>query len=362
MPNYFKLDSNIDLSYTDNEGNEKIVKDAIQVVSGTDGSSTITDSRGLVEDYTLVDDITETTSISGRGILFDNIGDILAKKGNLLFRDTSGNVLTLDSIKYNNIKEDSINNTYFRDKSLDSVTNGTKDYVSVNQLLKTAQESVLAPGNGNIVQATNKKEIDSDLLELLTVPLSDSNIVSVKCKINMTQDAYITLTDTTISGGEVVLSDVEIKTDRLSCAYLNYTGTLEYLQDSFEYDTSNTAIYNSFYKRFFTNSRIVGDSYEKDAPHKLTLKSSSPFSVAYMNIIVSDNKRKDTVKNGTIILNNQDRHVLRFDEDFEDNEYVISSLETSEAISVWWVDKKSSGFTINLDRNFTGSIYWEVVR
>ena len=135
MPNYFKLDSNVDLTYIDSEGNEKIVKDAIQVVSGTDGSETITNDRGIIEDYTVVNDLTSVKSISGRGIIFDSIGDIVAKKGNIVLRDGIGNNLTVSSIKYNNIKENSIGTNSLRDKSLVDVTNGTKDYITVNQIL-----------------------------------------------------------------------------------------------------------------------------------------------------------------------------------------------------------------------------------
>ena len=362
MPNYFKLDSNVDLTYIDSEGNEKIVKDAIQVVSGTDGSETITNDRGIIEDYTVVNDLTSVKSISGRGIIFDSIGDIVAKKGNIVLRDGIGNNLTVSSIKYNNIKENSIGTNSLRDKSLVDVTNGTKDYITVNQILASAQKTVLSAGNGNVVQASNKKDIDSTISELLTIPLSKDNQVLVKCKINVAEDAYITLSDTTISGGEVELAQTQVKTTGLTCAYITYSGQLEHLQDDVNFDTSKVAVYNSFYKRFFTNSRQTGDTYTKDSPHKLTLASTVPFSVAYMNIIVSDNKANEKVINGSIILNNQNRYTLKFEDEFEDDEYIISSLDSSEPISIWWSDKKSSGFVINLDRNFSGTVYWEAIK
>ena len=192
--------------------------------------------------------------------------------------------------------------------------------------------------------------------------MSKDNQVLVKCKINVAEDAYITLSDTTISGGEVELAQTQVKTTGLTCAYITYSGQLEHLQDDVNFDTSKVAVYNSFYKRFFTNSRQTGDTYTKDSPHKLTLASTVPFSVAYMNIIVSDNKANEKVINGSIILNNQNRYTLKFEDEFEDDEYIISSLDSSEPISIWWSDKKSSGFVINLDRNFSGTVYWEAIK
>ena len=362
MPNYFKLDTNVDLTYIDPDGVHQLVKDAIQVVSGTDGSSEITNNDGSFDDFTAIGDLTTTTSISGRGVLFNDTGDIIASKGNMVFRDAEGNTLSLNSIKYRNVKEDALNNTYLRDQSLRDKTEGTKEYVSVNQILEASQESVLAPGNGNVVQVNQIQTVNNDTIEILTVPLSDTNNILIKCKVIVSQDAVVTLVDETISGGEVELTSSRVTCSTDTPLYLTYSGSLEQIVDDVNFKTSYTAIYNNFYKRFFQSGRQLGDSFEQDAPHKLVLRSTVPFSLGYMNIIVSDQKNNQQIKSSSIIMNDSDIHVLKFEEDFEDINYTITSLDASEPIGLWFTDKSASGFTINLDRKFTGRIFWEAIR
>lgn len=360
MPDFFKLDSNIDLSYIDSNGEHQIIKDAIQVVSGTDGSSVITNEDGTISDYTIVSDLTTSTSISGRGILFSETGDIVAKKGNLVFRDAEGNILTPNLVRYKNVKEDSLNNTFLRDKSLEDVTSGTKEYLSVNQILEAAKQSVLAPGTGNILQASQKKEINTDSVELLTIPLTPSNQVTVKGKVIVPSDATLTLVDETISGSYIELAKSEVKVKSETPVYINFTGNLEHTTEDIEYSVSKTAIYNSFYKRFFQSSRQEGESYTQDSPHKLVLRSSTPFTIGYLNILVSDEKRGNDVIGSQVVLNDSNIYNIVFDEPLEDENYIISDLTASDIVGVWYSDKKNTGFTINLDRNFTGTINWEV--
>ena len=361
MGNFFKIDSNVDLSYTNKEGNGKVVKDAIQLVSGTDGSSILTNSNGQIDDYTLVDDLTATTSISGRGILFNETGDIIAKKGNFVLRDDNGNIFSLDDIKYNNIKEDSLNKMYLRDQSLVDITNGNTNYISMDQLIDSAKQTVLSTGNGNIVQITNNKQINTTTSEIMTVPLSKENTVFIKCKVIVSQDAYITLSDTTDEENPIELSQTEITSKGSNNAYINYIGSLDHIEDDITYDTSKTTIYNSFYKRFFMSSRQEGDTYIKDAPHKLTLTSTVPFEIAYMNIIVSDKRNNELVKNGITVFKDQDRGNILFDNEFIDDDYIISSLESSSPVNLWWSNKSKSNFTINVDKPFTGYITWEAM-
>jgi len=362
MPNYFKLDSNVDLTYTDANGDQQLVKDAIQVVSGTDGSVTITNDDGSLDDFSIVEDLATTTSISGRGVVFNEKGEIIASKGNIVFRDAEGNTLSLNSIKYRNIKEDALNNTYLRDQSLTDKTNGTKDFVSVNQILEASQESVLSPGNGNVIQVNQIQTINTDNVEILTVPLSEANQVFVKCKVIVDQDALVTLYDETIAEEPITLTSSKVTCSGDTPLYLTYSGNLPQIEDDIAYNTSYTAIYNNFYKRFFQSARQDGDTFQRNAPHNLVLRSDVPFSLGYMNIIVSDTKSSQQLKSGKVILNDTELFSLKFDDAYEDIEYTISSLDPSEPIGIWYSDKSTKGFTINLERKFTGTVYWETIR
>jgi len=109
------------------------------------------------------------------------------------------------------------------------------------------------------------------------------------------------------------------------------------------------------------SSRQEGDTYIKDAPHKLTLTSNVPFDIAYMNIIVSDKRNNELVKNGITVFKDQDRSNILFDDDFLDEDYIISSLESSSPVNLWWNNKSKSSFTINVDKPFTGYITWEAM-
>jgi hypothetical protein len=205
--NFFKLDTNIDGTYTDENGETITISNMIQTVGATDGAAAFPNNEKLVSildpgEIQSIPDLTNVVSISGHGILYDENGRPYAYKGDLVFRDGRGNQSSLTKLinKVKSIREKG-NLLFMRDKSVQQYTSDT-DGIELNELIDAAIFKTGTFGTGNIVQAARGQDTDVSVVSVLTVRLSPDHYVWITGSAMVNQNTIIQLRDVT---GDTVL-------------------------------------------------------------------------------------------------------------------------------------------------------------
>jgi hypothetical protein len=377
MAKFFKLDSNIDGHYIDYNGDEQVIKNFIQVVSGVDGSSVTPNVYGQVSDIENVDDLTAITSISGRGILYSSEGKIVGKKGDLIIRDVDNNQFSINTITYKTIKENDDLSSYLRDQSLVNVTNNSDIFLDLNNLIKGAKQNVLSPGNGNIIQFGRRDISNNSEIYLRTVPISSENKVIISGKVIVSQECVAELVDAPEGTQETVLASVYLspRSSAIKPLYINWGGILPQYNitnpDTYfiesqtvdeDFERENKIIYNNFLKKHFQKTEDstgqVNSIYFK---HKVVLRiKTGTFLQASLNMMVSDTTPYEQIERGTINVQNQLTSDVRFSNVFPASDYSIV-LSTSIPVKTWYSQKSADGFIINYNRAFMGKLYWTAI-
>jgi hypothetical protein len=91
-------------------------------------------------------------------------------------------------------------------------------------------------------------------------------------------------------------------------------------------------------------------------PNKI---STEPMTNSNINCVIFDTTPKDIVgrKTGQVSFANQDLIKVSFSKAFSSTDYSIS-LSCNKNINVFWSNKKTTGFTIQAEKKFTGSVDW----
>ena len=377
MAKFFKLDSNIDGHYTDYNGDEQVIKNFIQVVSGTDGSSVTPDIYGQVSDVQNVEDLTVITSISGRGILYSAEGKTVGKKGDLIIRDVDNNTFSLFNIIYNTIRENEDLSSYIRDQSLINVTNNSDIFLDLNNLINGAKQNILSPGNGNIIQFARKDISNNSELYIRTVPVSSENKVTVSGKIIISQECLAELVDAPEGADETILATVYLspRSGTIKPLYINWSGVLPqyninqtnatFIQSQTadeNFERENKIIYNNFLKKHFQKvDDSTGQTNSVYFKHKVVLRiKTGTFIQASLNMMISDTTPYEQVERGTIKVQNQLTSDVRLTNSFPATDYSIV-LSTSIPVKTWYSQKVVDGFIVNYNRSFTGILYWTAI-
>jgi hypothetical protein len=374
----FKLDTNIDGNYSDVSNTILSVENFIQVVNASDGSGEADpDINGKLSTTDGITDLTTVTSISGHGIIYNNAGEVVGEKGNLVIRDGLGNNFSFKTFRNSTVQETADKQIYMRDASVANYLVNADSRIALDNLINGAEKTVVSPGNGNLVQIARKDSQNKNKVFIDTVNLSETNIVVVSGKVTANKETVFDLVDT-YPGKETVLATVFFtprKAGYVKPAFINWSGTLEFYdlnQDAFDYyeDTAceeevtkedRTTVYNSYYKRHFIESNTDVNTFSTRT-HRLTLKSrdGSVFEAGDLNIIVFDGTPSSAIRQGYLDIDNKSLATVFFDEAFPESDYSVS-LAASGFVESWYSNKRLDGFTVNLERNFTGRIYWTAV-
>jgi hypothetical protein len=167
--NYYKLDSNIDGFYVDEQGSVITVKDMIGVVGGTDGPAAYPLSTARLSSLSQ-DDILELTSkglspdqiknYNGHGLLYDKNGKQIAQKGQMFFKDGLGNFSTLKGFTNStkSIQEDG-NILRLKDSSLYNAGYTSSLGITLDELLLTASKNAVSFSKGNVLQLSRNYKV-----------------------------------------------------------------------------------------------------------------------------------------------------------------------------------------------------------
>lgn len=365
----FKLDSNVDGTYFDKNGDVQTIENMIQAVGGTDGPAIYPNSNNLsapiAEDELDLTDLTVATNTLGHGILYDKNGQPIAYKGDLVIRDGLGNVIPLNKAlqKAHTISEEG-DSVYLRDYTLQEYNTSDKG-VSLDDMISAAIQKVTALGGGNIVQAVRNDDTNTSSVSVYTVRLSANNKVWIVGSAMVSGPTTIQIrdvsTDTILDTGYV-----NAKTTNLVPVFVSYVGTLTLLEDDqgVTIEECQPHVWNSFLKRHFK----VKDSEENQIvqSHQIALETvpisgGTTFTMGSINLLAMDDIVENIIiKNGEEVIVETDSATIAFDEELTSESYSIT-LQAQTPIQVWYDQKTAGGFRIKLERNYTGSIFWSAI-
>ena len=374
--NSFKLDSNIDGTYIDSENNVLTISNMIQVVGAADGPVAypgVADPEAPftvaeIQAFSDFEDLTVVTNNVGHGLLYDDEGRPYAHKGELVFRDGQGNVASLSRLisNVNSIFEEGAT-VYLRDKSLQEFN--TSDLgVSLDQLINRSIENASSFNSGNIVQAARNRETFKNGVSVLTVNLSENNVVWIAGHALVNEPTQVQVRDVST---DTVLTTGWISPESNNYAPVNvsWVGTLEVLDEETQDENGcSSAIWDAFNKKFFV---IKEDALALNI-HELALETvvegvsgSEPgndFLQGTINIVCIDNTVDDNtaIENGEVVFDNTDSVSVEFDTEMPNDEYSIN-LQSQEYNQLWYTDKSTKGFTVRSERTYTGSCFWTAI-
>jgi hypothetical protein len=228
--NLFKLDTNIDGTYFNQDNELKVISNMIQVVGEMDGTSYFPSSKNInasldEDELPSISDVDNVTNTRGHGILYDEDGVPYAYKGDMVIRDGQGNVITLGkaTTKANSIYEKG-RELSLRDRSLQAF-NRSDEGVELENLIQAAQQRSTAFGGGNIVQVARNEEFNSSSVDLYTIRLSPLHSVWITGTVIVNGPTQIQLVDVTT---DTVLhtSYIDHRNGNLLPCYVSYVGTL----------------------------------------------------------------------------------------------------------------------------------------
>lgn len=376
------FDSNIDAYYVDIKGNLKKVENVIQVVSGTDGSTSypLPGEENIPEsELSDITDLEVQVSNIGHGILYNKDGSPYAHKGEMVFRDGLGNKSTIRSIinKVSTINQRNLD-TKLKDTSLNQVIQTTLG-LDLDQIILNAQVIKNPFGTGNIRQAVRNSDRNKTQVSVITIPITQNNHVWILGKASVQGDAIVQLIDLT---AETVLDTSNVKIlnpGSIIPVFLSYAGTLPEVTKPIDAEC-DVAIYNSFFKRYFTKNETIENN--SNNIHEIALVvikdltitdrefesveeagsvvDKTPFVHGTIDMLVMDTPSTEKILNDRIIVRESTEHNISFDNELPNDTYSIN-IQTDLFVQVWYSEKTTSGFTINFEREFTGVVYWTVV-
>jgi hypothetical protein len=374
--NYYKLDSNIDGFYVDEQGSVITVKDMIGVVGGTDGPAAYPLSTARLSSLSQ-DDILELTSkglspdqiknYNGHGLLYDKNGKQIAQKGQMFFKDGLGNFSTLNGFTNStkSIQEDG-NILRLKDSSLYNAGYTSSLGITLDELLLTASKNAVSFSKGNVLQLSRNYKVGVSSVDMPTISLASDAVVWIVGRVTVSGSGTIQIyhknSDTVL---DVVKFDHPLNFS-MPC-YLSWVGNLPLWTDATATttDTSKTSCDNISWD-FKTKSfrKIYNPTGEDLRPHTIQLVASKTVHYAYINIMCMETRIRNsgTVKNGIdAISSNSTIYKVAFDTPFEDSNYSIS-IQLDKPLQTWYTDKSNTGFVINIEREYEGQVSWTAVK
>jgi hypothetical protein len=368
---YFNLDSNIDGFYVDENGVVKIVDNMIGVIGATDGPAAYPTSVAKGAGFTTeeIKQIEETGSfvqaiknIDGHGLVYDKQGRYLGHKGELFFRDGTGNFSTLKRLSgRTNLISQQGGETKLRDYSL--VQNGytVPSGINLDELMRLASLRSTTFSKGNILQLARNYALNNTTVQIPTVSLAVDAVVWVVARVTVRGSGTITLRH--VESGKVLDTAAynHPRSFTMPC-YISWIGSLFYEIDETTPDSCRNTVWDFNSKTF---KRIYNPSSETLLPHTLSLETSDGniFQYAYINVMCMEPRIRQVadIISGEDVISSETTYRVSFDKDMNDTDYSIHiNLESS--LQTWYTEKSVIGFTINIEREYEGKVFWTVVR
>jgi hypothetical protein len=367
---FFKLDTNIDGTYVDENSDAITISNMIQVVGATDGAAAF--PRNEKQDSDLdptelnqIPDLTNVVSISGHGILYDKKGKPYAYKGDLVFRDGRGNVSSLVKL-FNKVKSVNKkgNKLFLRDKSLQQYNNSDEG-IFLNDLIDAAIFKSGSFGVGNIVQVARGENYGVSSSSVFTVRLSPQHYVWITGSAMVDRQTTIQIRDVT---ADKVLDVNFVKPlgGNITPVFVSYFGKLGEVTEEITEDKCRPHIWNSFIKRFFTEAnREDNDRFIHEvAIEVVPLSEQTPahtFLKGSVNIVcIDESDDYDIVYSGSSLVVDVLEQQVTLPQEMPLKNYSIS-VQLDDPVQHWYINKDVSSFTIKFDRNFSGAIFWMAV-
>jgi hypothetical protein len=359
----FLLDTNITGTYKNTEGEVVVIDNMIHVVSGTDGTQWFpANDKNIDFSITELSDVEEVDKVisdKGLGLLYDENGTRYAVKGDLVFRDGSGTVQNLTSLinQVRSISENADFSLNFKDSSLDKLLD-TKNGIMIDQIIKNTRIKSVPFSVGNISQIIRNVGTKQKTVSVVTVPLTNDGYIWVVGKACVTGSSTIRLVDKTAN---VILDTSYVDMDRYTGVvpcFLSYVGVLpqELVNDVGKCDT---AVYNSFFKRFF---KSVGQ-VEGLLVHEIAIEidgDERQMEYATIDMTTFDTGEVENVVSGEEIVSDAEEVSISFENELPNDTYAVS-LKTETFVQKWYTVKTTTGFTVSFERPYTGSLTWTVV-
>lgn len=367
---YQKLDSNIDGFYVDENGNVSLVNDMIGVVGATDGPpaypANIANNAPLTEsDLSLLgrSNISPTivNNSNGHGIVYDKEGNPIAQKGDLYFKDGKGNFTNFyDLINRSKMIRENKGKTRLKDATLEKAGYTSKVGISLSELINLSSLANTSFSKGNILQAARNYKANNTSLEVDTISLKEEAIVWIIGRVSVLGDGQAILKSNgtplqTINYAHPDLSSYPVYFSWLGSLPIDVAEPLPTGCNVYEWDFAS--------KTFKKN---VNDSNDTFYDHKITIETEATFSNGTLNVMCFETQSRDlsNVKTGSDVMtreNSDTKLDIEFDEEFPDEDYSIA-IQLEDALQTWYSNKSSSGFTINIERAYSGSIYWTAIK
>jgi hypothetical protein len=368
--NFFKLDTNVDGTYSNEDGDVITIPNMIQVVGATDGAAAFPNNEKKVSnldpaEINSIPDLTNVVGISGHGILYDEKGRPYAYKGDLVFRDGRGNKSSLSRLinKVNSINKKG-NELFLRDSSLQEY-NTSDSGIELNELIDAAIFRSGSFGVGNIVQVARGQDYGVSSSSVFTVRLSPNHYVWITGSAMVDQETTIQLRD--VTADEVLDVDfVKPVGDNITPVFVSYFGKLGDVTEDLTEDKCQPYIWNSFVKRFFTETDKTGNDR---FIHEVAIEIVPPdeetpahtFSRGSVNIVCIDEiDAFDIVYSGTELVVDVPEFQVSLPAEMPSANYSVS-IQLDNPVQNWFISKDESSFTIKFDRNFSGAIFWMAV-
>lgn len=365
---FFKLDSNIDGTYKDENGEVVTIPNMIQVVGAADGSVGYSNKLGEFDisesELEEIIDLENQVNNSGHGILYDSSGKAYAFKGDLVFRDGNGNQGTLSTLinKINSVSVEG-NNVFLRDKTLQQYNTSNKG-VLLNDILDNVLFKSGVLGVGNIVFAARAEDVNASTVSVFTNRISNNSYIWITGSAMVNKPTTIQVRDVTANANVVLdISRIDPNGNNYMPVFVSYFGKVAEVSAGVDQDTCDPYIWNSYLKRFFTKS---AQSKQTTFIHEIALEiydgeEDDVFERGNINVVCVDlEKDQDVIYSGFKYLNDEFSTDVSFDE-LEDSDYSVS-FQHSGNEQCWYTNKETSGFTINFERSYTGVVYWLVVK
>jgi hypothetical protein len=365
---FFKLDSNIDGTYFDTNNELKVVENMIQIVGATDGPAAYPNSNKLSANFAIseldeIPDLTNVVGTRGHGILYNEKGNPIAYKGDLVFRDKNNTITLNGAISKANSISVRGNDVALRDKSLQEF-NSSQNGVSLDDMIEASLQNSSSTGGGNIIEAIRNEELNTTFCDVFTIRLSSENSVWISCCALMKEAATLRLRD--VSTGIVLdTAYIEPTNGNIMPVYLSYVGSLQ-KETEIEVTANECSpiIWNSFLKKHFKEK----DFFEQVPSHQIRLEvveneetSETPtFIKGNVNMLVmDDNVSSVVVYNGESIVDNKDTVDILFEE-MPSLDFSIS-IQAETPVQVWYDQKSTIGFKIRFERPYNGRVFWSAI-
>jgi hypothetical protein len=362
---FFKLDGNIDGTYFDENDEIKVIENMVQVVAEADGPPLSPASNTLgssIKPSTLSDpsQLKINVNTRGHGIIYDDNGDPVAYKGELVFRDAQENVISLSNAasdsKTISEQEEKVN---LRDKSLQEY-NQSEDGIFLDDMIEAAKQNTTPLGGGNVYQAIRNEEFLSSQADVFTINLSDSSYVWITACAIVNGPATLQLRDVTTD--EILdTAYIEARSDNLMPVYLSYIGTLSNKITSTATQADCTPkIWNAFLKKYFALRQDVSNNYIHQIRLEIT-EGTSPFIKGNVNMLVmGESNESIETKSGQELVTNSNTVNVTLAEPLVSTDYSIS-IQAETPIQTWYEQKSKGSFVIRFERPYNGNVHWTIL-